>query len=125
MKALKKEDIIVQFNALQAKFDIIEKKNIDLEQEKKSHIEAINLLEETIKILEDQANLRHTDKKTKDVQTDTSKLEGEKSEVYLCGEGDYTVLGLIQRQICIYFSYEIHYSHWYIQTNYLGPYSNL
>ena len=65
MKALKKEDIIVQFNALQAKFDIIEKKNIDLEQEKKSHIEAINLLEETIKKLEDQANLRHTDKKTK------------------------------------------------------------
>ena len=89
MKALKKEDIIVQFNALQAKFDIIEKKNIDLEQEKKSHIEAINLLEETIKILEDQANLRHTDKKTKDVQTDTSKLEGEKSEVYLCGDCDY------------------------------------
>ena len=56
MKALKKEDIIVQFNALQAKFDIIEKKNIDLEQEKKSQIEAITLLEETIKILEEQAN---------------------------------------------------------------------
>ena len=48
MKALKKEYIIVQFNALQAKFNIIEKKNIDLELEKKSHIEAINLLEETI-----------------------------------------------------------------------------
>ena len=79
MKALKKEDIIVQFNALQAKFNIIEKKNIDLELEKKSHIEAINLLEETIKILEEQATLRNVDKKTKDAHTDTSKLEGEKS----------------------------------------------
>ena len=37
MKALKKEDIIVQFNALQEKFDIIEKKNMDLVRRKKSH----------------------------------------------------------------------------------------
>ena len=59
MKALKKEDIIGQFNALQAKLNIIEKKNIDLEQEKKSQIEAITLLEETIKIQEEQANLRN------------------------------------------------------------------
>ena len=36
MKALKKEDIIVQFNALQAKFSIIEKKNKDLEQQKRT-----------------------------------------------------------------------------------------
>ena len=28
MKALKEEDIIVQFNALQAKFNIIDKKNL-------------------------------------------------------------------------------------------------
>ena len=32
MKALKKEDIIAQFDALKAKFDILEKKNIVLEK---------------------------------------------------------------------------------------------
>ena len=84
MKALKKEDIIVQFNALQAKFNIIEKKNIDLEQEKKSHIEAITLLEETVKILEEQASLRKAEKITKNVQTDTSNLEGENRKC-ICG----------------------------------------
>ena len=89
MKALKKENIIVQFHALRAKFNIIEEKNINLEQEKTSRIEAINLLEETIKILKEQANTRIADKKTKNVQTDTSKLEGEKSEVCLCGDCDY------------------------------------
>ena len=88
LKALKKEDIIAQFNTLQASFDIIEKRNavlekqtIDLEQKNKSHIESIQLLEETVKILEEQANLRKDDKKIK---------ENEKvTEVYLCGECDY------------------------------------
>ena len=80
LKALKKEDIIAQFNTLQASFDNIEKRNIvlekknkDLEEKNKSHIEALQLLEETVKILEEQADLRNADKKTKEVQTDTSK----------------------------------------------------
>ena len=36
MKALKKEDIIAQFNTLQASFDDIEKKNSALEKKKKT-----------------------------------------------------------------------------------------
>ena len=97
LKALKKEDIIAEFNTLQANFEIIEKRNIvlekktiDLEQKNKSHIEAIQLLEATVKILEEQANLRKDDEKTKEkIPKDTSKIEGPKSEVYLCGDCDY------------------------------------
>ena len=96
LKALKKEDIIAQFNTLQASFDnivkrntVLEKKNKDLEEKNKSHIEALQLLEETVKILEEQADLRNADKKSNEVQTDTSKVEGPKSEVYLCGDCDY------------------------------------
>ena len=77
MKALKKEDIIAQFNALQANYDILQNKNIVLEKkiealenENKTHIEAIYLLEETVKILEKQ---RNTEKQTKEIQTDTLK----------------------------------------------------
>ena len=44
MKALKKDDMIAKFNALQENFDILEKKNEDLENDKKTHLEAINLL---------------------------------------------------------------------------------
>ena len=49
MKALKKEDIIAQFDALKAKFDILKKKNIflvkkniSLEKDDMTHIEAIH-----------------------------------------------------------------------------------
>ena len=56
LKALRKEDIISHFNTLQANFNILEKKNADLENKNKTHIEAISLLEETVKILEEQAN---------------------------------------------------------------------
>ena len=65
MKALKKEDIIAQFNALQAKYDILENKNIAMEKEIKTHIEAIYLLEETVKFLEEK---RNAEKQTKDIQ---------------------------------------------------------
>ena len=81
MKALKKEDIIAQFNALQANYDILvnknkdlETKNMALEKENKTHIEAIFLLEETVKILEKQSNAQ------KETQPDTSK--GANTEVY-------------------------------------------
>ena len=93
MKALKKEDIIAQFNALQANYDILQNKNIVLEKkiealenENKTHIEAIYLLEETVKILEKQST---TEKQTKEIQTDTSELKYANTEVYLCGDCDY------------------------------------
>ena len=74
MKALKKDDIIAKFNALQENYNILEKKNGDLEKEKKTHIEAISLLEERLKILEKQANVRNVVKNTEEIQTQTSKL---------------------------------------------------
>ena len=89
MKALKKDDIIAKFNALQENFDILKKKNEDLEKEKKTHIEAINLLEETVKLLEKQANVSNVDKKTEEIQTQTSDLKVYNSEVFLCGDCDY------------------------------------
>ena len=89
MKALKKDDIIAKFNALQANFEILEKKNGDLEKEKKTHLEAINLLEETVRILEKQANVSTVDKKTIEIQTETSDLKVSNTEVFLCGDCDY------------------------------------
>ena len=86
MKALKKEDIIAQFNALQAKYVILENKYIAMEKENKTHIEAIHLLEETVKIFEEKSN---TEKQTKEIQTDTAELKGENTEVYVCGDCDY------------------------------------
>lgn len=93
MKALKKEDIIAQFHALQANYDILENKNkvLDeknkaLEKENETHREAIYLLEETVKILEKQSNV---EKDTKIIQTDTAKQKGANVEVFLCGDCDY------------------------------------
>ena len=52
LKALKKNDIIIQCHALQKKYEALEKQNAILLQEKKNDVESINLLEETVKILE-------------------------------------------------------------------------
>ena len=91
MKALKKEDIIARFSALHANYKILEnknldleKKNINLEEENQVHKEAINLLEETVKILEKKANLIKKDKKTIEIQTDISNLEGPSKDFYIC-----------------------------------------
>ena len=96
MKALKKDDIIAQFDALKAKFDILEKKNIDLEKknitlekDNMTHIEAIHLLEETVKILEKQANSSNVYKITKEIQTDTLKPEDANKSLYLCSDCVY------------------------------------
>ena len=59
LKELKKEDIIAHFNALQTKHNILEtkileleKKNKELEEEKRTDKDSIDLLEETVKLLE-------------------------------------------------------------------------
>ena len=54
MKALKKNDIIIQYKALQEKHKILEEQNAILVQENKNNIEAIILLEETVNILENK-----------------------------------------------------------------------
>ena len=52
LKALKKQDIILHFNALQEKYESLIQKNKVLEEENKNHIESILLLEETVKLLD-------------------------------------------------------------------------
>ena len=89
LKALKKEDIISHFNTLQANFNILEKKNVDLEKKNKTHIEAISLLEETVKILEEQAYQIKRVKETKEISTDTSELKDPNTQLYLCGDCDF------------------------------------
>ena len=52
MKALKKNDIILHDITLQSKYDALQEENTSLICEKKDNIEAILLLEETVKLLE-------------------------------------------------------------------------
>ena len=67
MKALKKEDIIAHYTSLQAKYSILEQKNIVFEKEKITHIEAIRLLEETVNVLEKKTSPNNVvDKQTKE-----------------------------------------------------------
>ena len=56
LKALKKDDIIAHYTSLLAKYSILEQKNIVLEKERLTHIEAIRLLEETVNVLEKKTN---------------------------------------------------------------------
>ena len=86
LKALKKEDIIAQFTALQAKYSILElkvldleKKNVSLEEEKRTHKEAIDLLEETVKVLEEKTDKNKIDQKTTEMQTGISKEQAHKN----------------------------------------------
>ena len=72
-KALKKCDILLQFKALQEKYDILEEENNILIQEKKSDRDAILMLEETIKLLEIQS--AKVEKKSVTVQTEIIRCE--------------------------------------------------
>lgn len=93
VKALKKQDIIVQFKALQDKYESLEKHTKILEEEKKKHIESILLLEETIKILEK----RSAQKTSVGVQTEDEQrlwcieCEYPAEDLYDLGEHMYEV----------------------------------
>ena len=52
LKAMKKQDLTIQFKVLQDKNEALVKKNMILEAQNKTHIESILLLEETVAILE-------------------------------------------------------------------------
>ena len=73
LKALKKNDIIIQFKALQQKYEAVEEKNKILLQEKKNDTEAIILLEETVKLLE--KNCSKVEQKSVTVQTEIIRCE--------------------------------------------------
>ena len=73
MKAMKKNDLIIQFKDLQEKYERMEKQNMILLQEKENHIESILLLEETIKILDNKAS--SVEKTSISVQTEIIRCE--------------------------------------------------
>ena len=73
MKALKKNDIIIQFKALQNRYDALEEQNRILLQEKSNHTEAIILLEETVSILEIRCS--KVDQTSVEVQTEIIRCE--------------------------------------------------
>ena len=72
-KALKKNEILLQFDALQQKYLKLEAEHQVLLQEKERFIEAISLLEETIQVLE--AKNEKVEKKSVDVQTEMIRCD--------------------------------------------------
>ena len=73
LKALKKNDIIIQFKALQQKYEAVEEKNKILLQENQNHIEAISLLEETVQLLENKS--AKVEQKSVTVRTEIIRCE--------------------------------------------------
>ena len=74
-KALKKHENIQQHEALKKKFDILEEKYDVLRQENSKYLEAIGMLEETVKLLENRATSSHTKKSSVTVQTEILRCE--------------------------------------------------
>ena len=73
LKALKKNDIIIHFKTLQDKYEALENQNKILMEEQKNHVEAILLLEETVKVLEGRTSqVEHT---SVTVQTEIIRCE--------------------------------------------------
>ena len=87
LKALKKSDIIIQFEALQKKYDALEKQNEVLLQEKSDHIESIHLLEETVKILEVKSS--KVEIENKNASKKASETQTEDVDMMRCDECDY------------------------------------
>ena len=81
LKALKKSDIIIQFEALQKKYDALEKHNDIILQEKADHMESIHLLEETVKILE--FKFSKVEMKNKNVSEKSEDLYREQNQSFL------------------------------------------
>jgi len=76
-KALKKNEVLAQYKALQEKFTDLQVENKLLIENQNKNIEAINLLEETVSILETQLNISKVEKEviTVSVQTEVIRCE--------------------------------------------------
>ena len=95
MKAPKKEDIIAQFNTLQASFDDIEKKNSALEKKKKTWSRKIRAAQKLLnykkklsKFLRNKLSEEMPTKRKRSANI-YFKNRRSKSEVYLCGDCEY------------------------------------
>ena len=77
-KALKKNEILAEFTALQKRFEDLQNENQVLLVNQKSNLEAINLLEETISVLENKINVSKAENSNSistSVQTDQIRCE--------------------------------------------------
>ena len=70
-KCLKKSDLLLEYNALQQKFDALQAKYNILDEENATHMDALEMLEETVKLLE--SKLPNVEQKSSSVQTETSR----------------------------------------------------
>ena len=83
LKALQKGDIIIQFEALQKKYDALEKQNEILLHEKTDHMESIHLLEATVKILEIKSS--KVEIKNKNASEKSAETQTEDVDMMRCG----------------------------------------
>ena len=67
-KILKKSDLLLEYHALQQKFDAQEEKYNILDEDNATHMDAIEMLEETVKLLE--LKLPNVEQKSASVQTE-------------------------------------------------------
>ena len=80
-KALKKHEVLAQYKALQESFNELQSQNKILMENEKKNIEVINLLEETIGVLETKLNIS---KVQKDVVSSSAQ-----TEIIRCEECEY------------------------------------
>ena len=67
-KFLKKSDLLLEYKALQQKCDALEEKYNILDEDNATHMDAIKMLEETVKLLE--LKLPNVEQKSASVQTE-------------------------------------------------------
>ena len=70
-KALKKNELLVQFNVLEEKYEALEKEHSALLQQHKKNLEGMSMLEETVQLLErasPEAEARTIDAQTDDLE---------------------------------------------------------
>ena len=92
-KALKKPEILKEYEILQQKFEALEAKHSKLLQTNNDNLEAIRLLEETVTVLENKKNDNEKEHKKiiKNLEETVKELSSKcaNKSVYLCDECDY------------------------------------
>jgi hypothetical protein len=91
-KALKKNELLIQSQALEKKCEFLEDKNKSLIEEQTKNVEAIQLLEETVNLLE--VNIRKlkaemVDNAPKTVEKINNSVQTEAQEIMRCNECEY------------------------------------
>ena len=74
-KALKKNELLVQFNVLEKKYETLEREHNLLIQQEQKNLEAISMLEETVQLLENVAAGPPVETESVTVQTEIMRCE--------------------------------------------------